>query len=92
MGGGPGPHLDKNGHWVRQRVAGTVTVFDTHGKKVAHATVRASEPFHFSLPAGHYQLNQGAKLYFPRDCHPVSATVRSSATTHVDVSTGCWLP
>lgn len=91
--GGLGPNIDKSGHRTYQKIAGPVTVFDSHGKPVAHTRIRAGHAFRFSLPPGHYQLNVSSKkVWIPRTtCRATSAIVYPSKTTKVDVAAGCAL-
>lgn len=91
--GGLGPNIDKNGHATYQKIAGPVTVFDSSGKPIAHTTILAGQPFHFTLPPGHYQLNVSSKkVWIPRStCKATPATVYSSKTTTVNVGAGCAL-
>lgn len=85
-GGGPGA-------MPRPPVAGTVTVFNSNGKAVAHTTVRNGQQFHFTLPPGHYRINSGTQIFDPRNgCTSGSAVLRPSASIHVDVASGCAIP
>jgi hypothetical protein len=90
LAGGPAPPPGQH----RKPLAGTVSVFTASGRLVARQTVRAGRHFNFELIPGRYLLNAGRRLRYkrPQGCPPAKALVRSSRTTHVDVSQGCDIP
>ena len=66
-------------------IAGVVTVFDLHGKIVAHMRVGVGHSFRFKLSPGRYKLTINPSY----GCPPEIVQIRADRTTRVNADTGC---